>query len=301
MLLDGRPLGPPHRNQTGTSRVDLVTSRQNPLVQRCRRLATGRSLDEGALLLDGPHLVREALAASFPVEVAVVEVDQASHVPRSGELADVALALQDAGVHVVGAPGRVFAAMSPVRSPSGVLALAAPPAWTDDALLFPAPALVVVAVDVQDPGNLGAIVRGAEAAWATGVVVTGASADPFGWKALRGAMGSSLRLPVVRTAETEAAIERLAAAGLRVLAATSDADTSFDEVDLTGPVAVVVGGEGQGIPPAVLRRADARVAIPMRPPVDSLNVAVAAALVAFEAHRQRRQSRRRDAGAHGCS
>jgi len=273
--------------RTGTSRVDIITSRQNPLVQRCRRLAAGRSLDEGALLLDGPHLVREAFAAALPIEVSVVEVDQTSHAPCSREAADLADALEAAGVRVVGAPGRVFAAMSPVRTPSGVLALATPPVWTDDELLLPAPALVVVAVDVQDPGNLGAIVRAAEAAWATGVVAAGASTDPFGWKALRGAMGSSLRLPIVRAPDASAAARRLRERGVRIVATTAGAATPIADVDLTGPVAVLLGSEGQGLPEPVLREADFHATIPMRPPVESLNVAVTAAVVAFETRRQR--------------
>jgi RNA methyltransferase, TrmH family len=267
--------------------VDIVTSRQNPLVQRCRRLAAGRSPDDGALLLDGPHLVREALAAALPIEVVMVEIDEAGDAPSSREVADLARALRVAGVRVVGAPGRVFAAMSPVRTPSGLLALATSPAWTDDALLSPAPALVVVGVDIQDPGNLGAIVRAAEAAWATGVVAAGASADPFGWKALRGAMGSSFRLPVVRAHDAPAVAGRLRERGLRLVAATVGATTPIADVDLTGPVAVLLGSEGQGLPQGVLREVDVRATIPMRPPVESLNVAVTAAVVAFEARRQR--------------
>lgn len=267
--------------------MDIVTSRRNPLVQRCRRLAAGRSPDDEALLLDGPHLVREALAAALRIEVSVVELDEATETARSREVADLARALHAAGVPVVGASARVFAAMSPVRTPSGVLALAAPPAWTDHALLAPAPSLIVVGVDIQDPGNLGAIVRAAEAAWATGVVAAGASADPFGWKALRGAMGSSFRLPIVRAHDALAAAGRLRERGVRLVAATTGATTPIADVDLTGPVAVLLGSEGQGLPEVVLREVDVRATIPMRPPVESLNVAVTAAVVAFEARRQR--------------
>jgi RNA methyltransferase, TrmH family len=115
-------------------------------------------------------------------------------------------------VRVVGAPARVFAAMSPVRTPSGIVALATHPRVTDAALVTPAPALVLVGVDIQDPGNVGAIVRAAEAAWATGVVFVGASADPFGWKALRGAMGAASACLSSRTPDVQPAVARTAAA-----------------------------------------------------------------------------------------
>jgi TrmH family RNA methyltransferase len=172
-----------------------------------------------------------------------------------------------------------------VRSPSPIVAIADRPIAADGRAYGAVP-LVVIAVDVQDPGNVGAIVRVAEAAGATGVTIAGASADPFGWKALRGSMGSALRLPIVHR-PGDRALDALRAAGCRIVATAPHGGRSLYETDLRGPVAVVIGGEGPGLAPADLAAADAVMTVPMAPPVESLNAAVTAAIVAYEARRQR--------------
>jgi TrmH family RNA methyltransferase len=141
-------------------------------------------------------------------------------------------------------------------------------------------------VDVQDPGNLGAIVRVAEAAGATAVLAAGASADPFGWKALRGSMGSAFRLPLARRITLEAALDRARAGRCQIVASVLSG-TPLHAVDLSGPTCLFVGSEGRGLPAAVTSAADVRLAIPMERPVESLNVAVAAAVILYEARRQR--------------
>ena len=146
-------------------------------------------------------------------------------------------------------------------------------------------ACVVAPVGVQDPGNLGAIIRTAEAAGAAGVAVTGRSADPFGWKALRGAMGSTFRLPVADGGDPAAVVEAARAAGFRVLAAVPRGGPAPHEADLGGRRLLLVGGEGAGLRP-VADLADAAISVPMAPPVDSLNVAVAAGVILYEARRQ---------------
>ncbi|MFP5380510.1 MAG: TrmH family RNA methyltransferase, partial [Vicinamibacteria bacterium] len=133
--------------------------------------------------------------------------------------------------------------------------------------------------------------RVAEAAGATGAAFTGASADPFGWKALRAAMGSSLRLPLVAEAAIAPLLDALQAAGLRLVATTPRAGEPYDAADYRAPTALLLGGEGPGLPPDVLARCDTRVTIPMRPPVESLNVAVTAGLLLYEARRQRAAAR----------
>jgi TrmH family RNA methyltransferase len=142
-------------------------------------------------------------------------------------------------------------------------------------------------VAVQDPGNLGAVARVAEAAGMTRLVVAGQSADPFSWKALRGSMGSALRLPIDIRAEPAAVLDELRRQGTSIVAAAPRGGRPFFEVDYTGETAIVIGGEGRGLPPALSAAADELVTIPMQPPVESLNTAIAAALLAYEARRQR--------------
>jgi TrmH family RNA methyltransferase len=265
--------------------VERIISRQNPLVARFRDVARGRG-PESRVLLDGPHLVSAALDAGRPLEVVAVRASA----PADGdeELVGLLARLEGSGVPVVAATSAVLAAMSPARTPSGIVALAVEPPPDPERLLLPPPALVVVAVQVQDPGNVGAIIRAADAAGATGVVVTEGSADPFGWKALRGSMGSALRLPVWSHATLEGAARLARGGGLRLVAAAPRGGVSMDAIDLTGPTALLLGSEGEGLDARARAFADVHVRIPMREGVESLNVAVTAALLAYEARRQRR-------------
>ena len=147
-----------------------------------------------------------------------------------------------------------MAAISPLRSPSDSVALAARPPEADWRIYAVPAATVVVACDVQDPGNLGAIVRVAEAAGASAVAVAGRSADPFGWRALRGSMGSALRLPIVMHPDLDDAIRAVRAAGCRVAATVPRGGTSIFEADLRRRVAVLIGGEGAGLPSSVVQK-----------------------------------------------
>lgn len=257
-----------------------MTSRQNALVKRFRALAQQRA--DGEALLDGVHLVEEALASGITVDTALFSESAAR-----GRLAQLLREVERTGSRAVTVTDAVFPAVSPVQHASGVVAIARVAAASISAVLRARPSLVLLLDGVQDPGNLGAIVRAAEACGATGIVVGTSSADAFGWKALRGAMGSSLRVPIVQRVTVAHAIERVKADGVRVLAAVPRDGTPLPACDLRGDVAVLVGGEGAGLPDRLIATADATLTIPMNPPVESLNVAVASALILYEASRQR--------------
>ena len=261
-----------------------ITSRQNPLVARFRTAAHGDV--GGVILLDGAHLVADAAAAHVTFQLLAV-----TPASREKEEARVLVeTLEGRGVEVITVSASVMNAVSPVKTPSGIVALAERPVADAAALYTGSAALVVVAVDVQDPGNLGAIVRVAEAAGATGFVAAGGSANPFGWKALRGSMGSALRLPIVCEIGAEEAIADARRHGCRVVATVPRDGRPLFEVDLKGPVAILIGGEGQGLAPSLLDAADERIRIPMQAPVESLNAAVTAALIVYEASRQRQSA-----------
>jgi RNA methyltransferase, TrmH family len=265
-----------------------IESRQNPIVARYRQAARG----DAVLLLDGPHLVSDALSAGVRVTEAAVTVEASESI----EIRRLVDRLNRAGVEVVSVTAPVMAALSPVRSSSAIVALADRPdrraGVFGDRDRDP---LVVVAVDVQDPGNLGALVRVAEAAGATGAMISSTSANPYGWKALRGSMGSALRLPII-IGEQGDLVASLRQHRCRIVAAAPRGGRSLfevdrvddvDDIDLRGPLAILVGGEGAGLPAEILDQADIRVSIPMEAPVESLNTAVSAALLAYEARRQR--------------
>ena len=259
------------------SPVAIVTNRQHAIVKTCRAVARG---DAERALIDGWHLLHDAVAAGLAIDTVAV-------VGTPPTAADAAL-VHRLGRYVVPVSASVMDALSPVRSPSGVVAIVSQKTWPFAALLSPAPALVVIADGLQDPGNMGAVIRAAEAGGASGVLITGASANPWGWKALRAAMGSTFRLPVVAEPAVMRACDRLRAAAVRLLATTPRDGAPLYEIDLRGPAAVLIGGEGPGLPADLIARADTRLSIPMADPVESLNAAVAAALVVYEAARQRR-------------
>jgi TrmH family RNA methyltransferase len=258
--------------------MQRISSRQNAVVRRFRDVARGRHAE--LMLLDGDHLLSEAVASG-------IQIEAAGFATRTAD-AELMRAAADSGADVYTVTDQVLAAISPVREPSGVVAIARKRENSLDAIFARRPALVVMLSDVQDPGNVGAAIRAAEGCGATGVVCGEATADPFGWKALRGAMGSTFRVPVVSKQRLDAAIVNARRRGLRVFATTARDGIPLPDCDLRGPAAILFGSEGLGLPDSLIATADVRMTIPMQPPVESLNVAVAAALVVYEAARQRR-------------
>jgi TrmH family RNA methyltransferase len=203
------------------------------------------------------------------------------------EEADLAELLAAHGVDVASADERAFGAVSPTRQPSGIAAIAHRTAAAPDDLVQSVAALILVAAEIQDPGNVGGLIRAAEAGGASGVLVTAGSANPFSWKSLRGSMGSALRLPVVTGFDLDAAMDALEARAVESVAAVPRSGVEPDALDWSGRVAVWLGSEGQGLPPHVVRRCPRRVSIPMAEPVESLNAAVAAGVLVYAARRQR--------------
>lgn len=261
--------------------MERIASRQNPIVKRFRDLARAGS-SAGTMLLDGEHLLEEALGAGVTIDVAAF----ADRLVRE-RLAPLVARAAAAGARTIAVPDQILFAMSPAKNPSGAVAIAQyRTASLADVLGAPSP-LILLLHEVQDPGNVGAIVRAAEACGASGIVTSDGSADPFGWKALRGAMGSTFRLPIAVRQGLADAVAQAREAGIRIFATVPRGGTSLAVADLRGPAAVILGGEGPGLPDALAAAADERITIPMRPPVESLNVATAAALVVYEAARQR--------------
>jgi TrmH family RNA methyltransferase len=236
------------------------------------------------MLLDGIHLVEEAARAGLRLET-VAFTARLMETEAGRRLSDSVAG--PGHTEIIQVSDAVMAAMSPVSTPAGVVAIAARPAWTLEQVFERHPPLVVVAADVQEPGNVGAIVRSAEGCGATGVVFCGASADPFGWKALRGSMGSVFRLPTAVAPGTGEVFGAARRHGVRMAATRPRGGLSPRGVDLRQPIAFVLGGEGPGLAPSVLDAADLCVSLPMAGRVESLNVAVAAALLVYEASRQR--------------
>jgi TrmH family RNA methyltransferase len=274
------------------SETELIRSRTNPLVRRLRALKQrGERGEEALALLEGARLLEEALASGVQVvEVAIT--------PRALGGARGRRLLQQ--LEATGTPVRLLHedlldSISEAETCQGVLALARRPRFVEAQLFAGAP-LLMVALGVQNPGNLGGLLRTAEAAGASGAFLTRGCADPFSWKALRGSMGSAFRLPHLAGLSPEQVMRRLRARGVRTVAAMPAAPTSYDEADLRGPIAFLLGSEAAGVPESLTRGADLCLGIPLAGEVESLNVGVAAGLLLFEAARQRRQPPVPDSG-----
>lgn len=261
--------------------MEHISSRQNPLVKQIRELVRGRGRD-GELLLEGPHLLEDAWRSNVEITLAIFASDTVE-ARFSGHAARAAAH----GARVVTVPPALLDAISPVRQPTGVLAVARLRDATMDDVLRAKPALLLVLDGVQDPGNVGAIIRAAEGCGATGVILGPGCADPHGWKAVRGSMGSLFRLPVVPVRDWMTAVDALRGEHVRMFAAVPRDGTPLTSVTFDGPSAILLGGEGPGLSQALLDAADQTLTIEMRPPVESLNVAISAALVLYEASRQR--------------
>lgn len=261
---------------------ELITSRQNPLV---KELQTVRDDRQSALLfLEGPRLVEELVSSSLSIETLVWTT--------AAEADPVVSALQPKAKRLCRVSQPVFELLSDVKSPQGVLAIVKRPQWTWDDILKNVPRPVLVLDGIQDPGNIATIIRTAEAAGAAGLVTTPGTARLFSPKALRGAMGSTLRVPVLEHVEVAAMTSSLKKAGYALIGTgmasnAAMASVSHLEFDLKKPCAIVLGHEGQGLAKDWSRHLTAMIHIPMKPPVESLNVAAAAAILLYESARQR--------------
>lgn len=263
----------------------VITSPANPRVKALVRLRGRRERRElGLVIVEEPLVIRRALDAG----VAAVE---AWACPQQMATATAALYadLQAAGVPAVEVPPVVMDKVAYRDGSEGLLLVARDRAAGLGDLVLPAdrPALVVVLENVEKPGNLGAVLRIADGAGAGAVLCTGAGADPGNPNCLRASRGAAFSVPAVE-APVGAAAAWLRERGIAIVAATPQGGRPWDEADLTGPVALVLGAEHEGLSPAWLAAADRRVALPMAGTGDSLNVAATAAVLLYEAVRQRR-------------
>ena len=253
-------------------------------MQRLRRLSRRRSArtEEGAFVVDGPTLLAEALDAGVHVD----EVVATSDCP-DGLLARASAA--GAEVHLVRATD--LSRVVDTVTPQPVAAVARFAAVSPAEAASSAGPLALVLVGVADPGNAGTLLRSAEAAGAGAVLFCDDAVDPFGPKCVRSSAGSVFRLAVVREAPADAALDALAAAGLRTVATVARGGRPYDQVDLGGPVGLVLGSEAHGLPARLSAAVDVAVTIPMAGRAESLNVAMAGTVLCFEAARRRRARR----------
>ncbi len=266
--------------QNGTRIASSQNARWKDL--RRRLLHPARAAD-GHIAIEGLHLIEEAQRSGLPLETLFVREDVQAEAKR--------FAAREVCVVAQG----VFNQGSATETPQGLAALVQMPAAKPEAMLSADSSLLVVLDGIQDPGNLGAIVRSAEAFGATGVLLLPGTVSPWNAKALRGAAGSLFRVPVAPMQVGEA-FAALRTKGISICAAVARDGVDVEAARLDQPVALWIGNEGAGISAATLAQVDCRVQIPCPGPVESLNAAVAASILLYAASQQRRQRAQRAAG-----
>lgn len=261
--------------------VRIIESKQNTRLKELRKaLAHPGRNERGLVGVEGPNLVEEALRAGLRVECIFAD-GQGPPVGYQSEkeMADIDFFL---------VPGDYLKSILTTESPQPVAALLEPPDWTWAHILGDRKdsTLVIVLAGLQDPGNLGTIIRSVEAFGATGIVCLPGTVNAWNPKAVRASAGSLFRVPLVSVGERDA-FTQLREAGVRILTTTVEGAEPADLVDLAEPLALIIGNEGNGVPADLASRSDGAITIPCPGPVESLNAAVAASVLLYEAARQR--------------
>ncbi len=260
-----------------------LSSKDNSTILYLRSLSDPKHRKtEKAFLIEGVKMVVEALRDRAGVKMVVASPSLTQHHGKT--VLDLA---ENRSVDILWISDRLMDAVSESKTPQPVMAVVGMKEHTEDALAAHDSGLVVVVHQLQDPGNLGTIIRTAEAVGAGGVAITPNTVDPYNAKTVRASMGSILRVPVVRIGDIEPFIKKCQQKGFRAVALAPGGDKTHFDLDLTQPTVVVLGQEAAGLAEDILAHVDDRVRIPMAETLDSLNVAVSGAVFLYEALRQR--------------
>jgi TrmH family RNA methyltransferase len=278
-------------NTSGSQREKFrhVLSPSNPVLKIFRRALLDGTTRQGWLGLEGPLLLQEALNARPAVSVQCVLVGESAaskfqelldRLPKEAELVRVS--------------DRMFEQIAATQTPQGVAALVeiCPPDL--DTILSRRGVVLLIACGIQDPGNIGTIVRSGQALGASALITLRETVSPFNPKAVRASAGAVLRLPIIRNQHADPLFARLRRARVRIIACDRHSPSSLAQADLKGSIAFLIGKEASGLPPEAARAADLLLSIPIRPETDSVNAATAAGIFLYEAARQRGFAYRRE-------
>lgn len=263
--------------------IRSITSRDNSLLRLARAVRDGKETEY--IFVEGLRLCEEALRSTLKLEAVIVSEE----LLRKERAAEAIAALSQAARRSASVSERLLESISYTKTPQGIVILAERPESSEERLsasLAENPLLVVLH-QINNPVNVGAILRTAEAAGAGGVITTRNTSDPFSPKSLRGAMGSAFRLPIWTGPSYEEMIAWCRKRGVETVCADAEATLAHTEIDWTRSIALVMGPESTGFTVDELESATRIVKIPMQGTVESLNVSVAAGILLFEAARQR--------------
>lgn len=256
----------------------MLTSLQNPLVKQMRKLHRARDRREQQLfLLEGTHLLEEALAAGWQLAIVCHTASWQAEHSSLWQQAIQAMRIEEVSPDLLQAIGTTV-------TPDGVVAAAIRQPNRQPPTL---PSLGIALETLQDPGNLGTLIRTAAAAGVDGLWLSDDSVDLDHPKVLRSSAGQWFRLPMAVSEDLAAEVSRQRSQKVQIVATLPQAELTYWQVDFTRPTLLLLGNEGAGLSPALAAMADVQASIPLAAGVESLNVAIAAALILYEARRQR--------------
>ncbi len=258
-----------------------ITSRRNKKIVEARKLKRRLHREEKKrFLLEGIRGIEEALNTG----ARIYEVLISPYLFRNARGSKLYERLVDAGVEIHGVTGEVLEFVADTETPQGIVAIVGFP---DLRPALHGTPLVMLAYEIRDPGNLGTLIRSADAFGLAGIILSGDVVDPFNAKCIRATMGSIFRVPLMSFDRVEDSIEFLKRQGFSIVAADVNAKTLSYDYDFQGKCGILLGSESHGLPREVVRLCDALVSIPMIGDAESLNAAVAGSVLMYEAYRQR--------------
>jgi TrmH family RNA methyltransferase len=265
--------------------IERITSKGNALLREARNVRDGKI--EERIFIEGLRLCEEAVHSRLPIHALIFSEELA----QKAKPAPLIKKFSSASQRVASVSEKLLASISYSKTPQGIVMLASRPAMTEEHFSNQQNErpLIVVMHRITNPVNVGAILRTAEATGVTGAIATENATDPFSPKALRGAMGAAFRLPVWFRPSYGEVIDWCLQHDVKTVCADLKAPTLYTEMDWTIPRALILGPETSGLTRAEIEAAGEATRIPMRPPVESLNVSVAAGILLYEAARQRTQ------------
>lgn len=262
----------------------LLESRSNKKVKYIKKLARRRFREkEGKFIVEGLRAVEEILEVSKAIDF-VVYNGAIRNNPRGSELLSLIKGLNLPAFEV---DENIFKELSSTETPQGILAVVCRPEISLKEIMANAPTLLVLVDGIQDPGNLGTLVRTCAAIGVDGMILLPGTVDLYNTKTLRSTMGNIFKIPIVIAQHRDLLLKELKSSGLHIIVGEPESSKAIFEVDLTVPVVIAVGNEGNGVQEDLCLYADNKVKIPMSAGIDSLNVAVASGIMLYEVVRQR--------------
>lgn len=260
--------------------IETITSRDNRRLTHARKVRDGKI--EDLIFIEGRRLADEAVRSDLVIKECFVSEDYAAR-----EILDL---LSRRGASIAELPDRIFGTIADTKQPQGIILIAERPKGSltliESCLQNPTVPMVIFLKEINNPSNLGAILRSAEAAGVAGVILSIDSADVFSPKALRASMGSAFRLPIMEGADFENTLLWAKISRLTTTATVASAETSYIDADWRTSRLLIFGSEARGLSDAEIENVDQAIGIPMENNVESLNLAVSAGVILFEAKRQ---------------